>query len=345
MPESRVFEGRSAQGQAGPTSASAPPIDSLLDVRDLVVEYQAPTGNVRVVDRVSFTIGKGEVLGLAGESGSGKSTIAQALVRILPPPALIAGGSVRFADRDVLAMDAEALRRFRWSHVALVMQSASSALNPVLTVGDQIVDALRAHRAISKQEARARAADVLDRVGVGASRLGRYPHQLSGGMRQRVGIAMALALEPALLILDEPTTALDVVVQREILDELRSLQQRLGFAVLFISHDLGLLVELADRIAVLYAGSVVEEGPAAELWSQPGHPYTQGLLRSVPTLHGPRVPITGVPGSPPDPRALPSGCRFHPRCGRAVATCHGVAPPLVHLGGAVGAHDVTCHLP
>jgi peptide/nickel transport system ATP-binding protein len=332
MPESRAPEGRSA-------------LEPLLDVRDLVVEFQAPTGNVRVVDRVSFSIGKGEILGLAGESGSGKSTIAQALVRTLPPPALIAAGSVRFGDRDVLAMDAEALRRFRWSHVALVMQSASSALNPVLTVGDQIVDALRAHRAISKKEATQRAADVLDRVGVGASRLGRYPHQLSGGMRQRVGIAMALALEPELLILDEPTTALDVVVQREIIDELRSLQKRLGFAVLFISHDLGLLVELADRIAVLYAGSVVEEGPAATLWAEPGHPYTQGLLRSVPALHGPRVPITGVPGSPPDPRALPSGCRFHPRCSRAVETCHGMVPPLVHLGGTAGTHDVTCHLP
>jgi peptide/nickel transport system ATP-binding protein len=322
--------------------------EPLLEVKDLIVEYQAAAGAIRVVDRVSFAIGRGEVLGLAGESGSGKSTIAQALVRTLPPPALISGGAVRFADRDVLAMDTDALRRFRWRHVALVMQSASSALNPVLTVGDQIVDALRAHRPISKKEALERAGDVLDRVGVGASRLGRYPHQLSGGMRQRVGIAMALALEPELLILDEPTTALDVVVQREIIDELRSLQRRLGFAVLFISHDLGLLVELADRIAVLYAGSVVEEGPAARLWSEPGHPYTQGLLRSVPSLHGPRVPITGVPGHPPDPRALPAGCRFHPRCGRAVATCHGIVPPLVHLGGTAAVpavHDVSCHLP
>jgi peptide/nickel transport system ATP-binding protein len=320
-------------------------VEPLLEVRDLVVEFQAAAGNVRVVDRVSFSIGRGEVLGLAGESGSGKSTIAQALVRTLPPPALIAGGAVRFAGRDVLAMDAAALRAFRWRHVALVMQSASSALNPVITVGAQIIDAIRAHRPVSKKVARERAAEVLDRVGVGAARLDRYAHQLSGGMRQRVGIAMALALEPELLILDEPTTALDVVVQREIIDELKSLRDRLGFAVLFISHDLNLLLEMADRIAVLYAGGIVEEGAAADLHGSPGHPYTQGLLRSVPPLHGPRRPLTGVPGSPPDPRALPTGCRFHPRCGRAVTACSGTPPPRIRLGDDAASHDVACYLP
>ena len=316
--------------------------DPLLDVSDLVVEYDAPTGPVRVVDGVSLRIGRGEVLGLAGESGSGKSTVAQALVRILPPPAVITAGEVRFAGRDVLAMSAGELRAFRWRHVALVMQSASSSLNPVLTVGDQIVDAIRAHRLVGERAARDRTAEVLDLVRVGRARASAYPHQLSGGMRQRVGIAMALALEPELLILDEPTTALDVVVQREIVDELAGLRKRLGFAVLFISHDLGLLVELADRIAVMYAGKLVEEASAAELWRGARHPYTQALLRSVPPLHGPRRPLTGVAGAPPDPRSPPDGCPFHPRCVRVADTCRGVVP-VRHLIGE--RHGVTCHFP
>jgi peptide/nickel transport system ATP-binding protein len=324
---------------------SDPATGPLLEVRDLVVEYDAPAGPVRVVDGVSFTIGRGEVLGLAGESGSGKSTIAQALIRILAPPAVIAGGSVHFGGRDVLAMDAAALRAFRWRHVALVMQSASSALNPVLPIGAQIVDAIRAHRRATARQARDRAAEVLELVRVGASRLDRYPHQLSGGMRQRVGIAMALALEPELLVLDEPTTALDVVVQREIVDELAALRKALGFAVLFISHDLGLLVELADRIAVMYAGRLVEEATAAAIWRTPKHPYTQGLLRSVPSLHGPRRPLTGVAGTPPDPRSPVGGCAFHPRCVRASDTCRSAEPPRQLITGGETRHDVTCHLP
>ncbi|HVK77326.1 MAG TPA: ABC transporter ATP-binding protein, partial [Kofleriaceae bacterium] len=282
--------------------------EPVLEVRDLCVDYRSAAGAVRAVDRVSFTIKAGEVLGLAGESGSGKSTIAQAIIRILQPPAAISAGSIHLGGQDVLAMDEPALRAVRWREVALVMQSAINALNPVLTVGDQITDAIRAHRPIGKRGARDRAAALLDKVGVGAARLGSYPHQLSGGMRQRVAIAMALALDPSLLVLDEPTTALDVIVQREILDELAELRREHGFAILFISHDLGLLFELCDRIAVLYAGAIVEEASAQALWGAPRHPYTRALLRSVPPLTGPRRPPIAVGGTPPDLRALPSGC-------------------------------------
>ena len=314
--------------------------EPLLEVRDLCVDYVAAGGAVRAVDRVSFTIERGEVLGLAGESGSGKSTIAQAIIRILQPPAVITGGTIRLQGRDVLAMTGSELRAVRWRDVALVMQSAISALNPVLAVGEQIIDALQAHRRIDRRAARERAALLLDKVGVGAARLASFPHQLSGGMRQRVAIAMALALDPALLVLDEPTTALDVVVQRDLLDQLAQLRREHGFAILFVSHDLRLLFDVCDRIAVLYAGALVEEGPAPRLLEAPRHPYTAALLRSVPSLSGPRRALTGVGGSPPDLRALPAGCAFHPRCEHATAHCRAEAPPRrVDV-----AHAVRCHL-
>ncbi len=315
--------------------------EPVLDIRDLWVEYEGAAGAVAAVRGVSLAVAPGEVLGLAGESGSGKSSIAQAIVRILPPPAVVTGGQILIRGRDILDLDDAALRATRWRDVALVMQNASHALNPVITIGEQITDAIRAHEPVRRREARARAADLLDRVGVGAARLDGFPHQLSGGMRQRVAIAMALALAPPLLILDEPTTALDVVVQREILEELAELRHKLGFAVVFISHDLGLLFELADRVAVLYAGSIVEQGPAAALRQAPRHPYTQGLLASVPPLRGPRRTLTGVRGAPPDLRALPTGCPFHPRCDRAFAPCAGEAPPR---RAASADHHHRCHL-
>ena len=314
--------------------------EPLLEVRDLCVDYVGASGEVRAVDRVSFTIEQGEVLGLAGESGSGKSTIAQSIIRILQPPAVITGGSILLRGRDVLSMTERELREVRWRDVALVMQSAINALNPVIAVGEQIIDTLQAHRRIDRRAARERAALLLDRVGVGAARLASFPHQLSGGMRQRVAIAMALALDPALLVLDEPTTALDVVVQRELLDQLATLRREHGFAVLFVSHDLGLLFELCDRIAVLYAGALVEEGPAATLLEAARHPYTVALLRSVPSLSGPRRALSGVGGSPPDLRALPTGCAFHPRCEHASARCR-LEPPPRRLDAA---HAVRCHL-
>jgi peptide/nickel transport system ATP-binding protein len=283
---------------------------TLLEVRDLVVEY----GRVRAVDGVNFHIDTGEILGLAGESGCGKSTVANAILRILRPPAHIVSGSVLFQGDDLTVKSVEELRRYRWRNVSMVFQSAMNALNPVMRVGNQFVDMMQAHERISKRRAIVRAGELLELVGIDKRRVRAYPHELSGGMRQRVIIAMALALSPELIILDEPTTALDVVVQREILQEVEALKRDFGFAVLFITHDLSLLLEFADRIAIMYAGEIVESGPAAKLATDPLHPYTQGLIKSFPPLSGPRERLTGIPGAPPDLREPPSGCRFHPRC-------------------------------
>jgi peptide/nickel transport system ATP-binding protein len=286
----------------------------LIEVQDLVVEYVLPNRRVRAVDNVSLTINAGEIIGLAGESGCGKSTAAHALLQILREPAEITGGRILFRGEDLLAMKEEQLRTFRWRHISLVFQSAMDALNPLLRVGDQFVDLLQAHERIRKAEALARAAELLDLVGIDKRRVRAYPHELSGGMRQRVVIAMALALRPELVVMDEPTTALDVVVQREILQEISDLKDELGFAVLFITHDLSLLIEFADRIAIMYAGEIVEEAPAETLFRRPDHPYTVGLMNSFPPLTGELKRMTGIPGAPPDLGDPPSGCRFHPRC-------------------------------
>jgi peptide/nickel transport system ATP-binding protein len=284
--------------------------ETVLDVLGLAVEY----GSVRAVDGVDLSIGAGEIVGLAGESGSGKTTIANAIMQILRPPAHVAAGSIVFRGEDLTRKSREELRRFRWRNVSMVFQSAMNALNPVARVGDQFVDMMRAHERISKRGALAAAGDLLELVGIDRRRARAYPHELSGGMRQRVIIAMALALEPELVIMDEPTTALDVVVQREILQQVRDLQRERGFAVLFITHDLSLLLEFAHRIAIMYAGEIVEEAPSARLYAAPRHPYTIGLMRSFPPLTGPIERMTGIAGAPPDLAAPPSGCRFHPRC-------------------------------
>ena len=301
----------------------APPVTRprnavLLEVQQLVVEYGYGERAARAVDGVDLAIREGEVLGLAGESGCGKTTIANTVMQILRPPARIAGGSILFEGEDIVGRSAEELRRYRWRNVSMVLQSAMNALNPVMRVGDQFVDAVRAHEKIDRRRALTRAGALLELVGIDKRRVSAYPHQLSGGMRQRVVIAMALALEPELIILDEPTTALDVVVQREILQQVEALKRDFGFAVLFITHDLSLLLEFADRIAIMYAGEVVETAPAARLGANPQHPYTQGLMKSFPPLSGPLVPLTGIAGSPPDLRDPPSGCRFHPRCPHCV---------------------------
>jgi peptide/nickel transport system ATP-binding protein len=313
----------------------------LLSVRDLRVEYLTPTGPVCAVDGVSFDIGRGEVLGLAGESGSGKSTVAQALLRILRPPAVITGGQVLFEGEDVLAMSEAQLRELRWRKVSLVFQSAMNSLNPILTIGEQIVDAIEAHQRVKRSEAVDRAVSLLKLVGIDSARLTSYPHQLSGGMRQRVVIAIALALEPPLMLMDEPTTALDVVVQKEILHQVAELKDKLGFSILFITHDLSLILEFSTRIAVLYAGKLVEMAPSQELFHAPRHPYTKGLLNSVPSVRGPRRKLVGIPGSPPDMRKLPAGCRFHPRCPSAIDRCRTDAPELRELGPG---HIEACHL-
>jgi len=317
---------------------------ALLELRGLTVEY----GGARAVDSIDLDIREGEILGLAGESGCGKTTVANAVMQILRPPGRIAGGSVIFRGEDLVGKSDEELRQFRWRNVSMVFQSAMNALNPVMRVGDQFVDAMRAHERIEKRRALARAEELLELVGIDRGRLRSYPHQLSGGMRQRVIIAIALSLNPELIILDEPTTALDVVVQREIMQQVEALKQDFGFAVLFITHDVSLLLEFADRIAIMYAGEVVESAPASKLASDAQHPYTQGLLQSFPPLTGPFERLTGIPGSPPDLRNPPSGCRFHPRCPHCTRDStqlyirQTTERPV--LREVAAGHDVACHL-
>ena len=302
----------------------------VLDISGLSVAYRAPGGDVRAVKHVSLTLNAGEVVGLCGESGSGKSTLAYGATRLLRPPAVVTGGSVRYGGRrvtaggdpvDLLTMSHRELHQMRWREISIVFQSAMNALNPVLRVQDQLLDAIRAHLPLSRGQAREKAATLLDLVGIPRGRLRSYPHELSGGMRQRVMIAMALAADPEVVIMDEPTTALDVVVQRDILAQIVELKETLGFAVLFITHDLSLLLELADRIAVMYAGRLLETGSAQAIMREPAHPYTRGLLNSFPSLSGPRRELAGIPGSPPDLRDPGPGCPFIPRCGHAVAAC------------------------
>jgi peptide/nickel transport system ATP-binding protein len=293
---------------------TAPKGEALVELRGLTVDYGVGERHVRAVDGIDLTIHAGEVVGLAGESGCGKTTVANAVMQILRPPAYVAGGSILFHGEDLVRRKREQLRRYRWQDVSMVFQSAMNALNPVMRVGDQFVDMMRAHQRVSKRTALARAGELLEVVGIDARRVRAYPHELSGGMRQRVIIAMALALGPELLIMDEPTTALDVVVQREILQQVQDLKRDLDFAVLFITHDLSLLVEFADRIAIMYAGEIVETAPSAVLHTNPQHPYTRGLMESFPPLTGPLQRLVGIPGSPPDLADPPSGCRFHPRC-------------------------------
>ena len=321
--------------------------DTVLEIRDLSVVYRTPGGDVRAVDKVNLDLAAGEVIGLAGESGSGKSTLVYGASRLLRAPALITSGSVRYAGRrvtepvDVLTMKPDELRRLRWREIAIVFQSAMNALNPVLNVRDQLLDVMRAHLRIGRDEAREKAASLLDLVGIPRSRLRSYPHELSGGMRQRVMIAMALATDPEVVIMDEPTTALDVVVQRDILAQIVELKERLGFSILFITHDLSLLLELADRIAVMYAGQLLEIGTAEQIHHEPSHPYTRGLLNSFPSLHGPRRELAGIPGSPPDLRNPPPGCPFLPRCGYGTTACREVDMQLLPVISSQDSSHVT----
>ena len=305
--------------------------EPLLSIRDLCVDYITEQGPVRAVDSLSLDVAPGEVIGIAGESGSGKSTLAQALIRTLPPPAVISRGHVMFEGRDLTTLGEDELRQLRWSRISMVFQSAMDSLNPMITVSEQIEDAIHAHTSATRADARRRAAELLERVDIPATRLDGYTHQLSGGMRQRVGIALALALEPALVILDEPTTALDVIVEREILRQIRALQKALGFAVLFITHDLARMLQFSDRVAVFYAARLVELGPAAAIARAPKHPYTQGLLRAFPRVHGAKSEPASIPGSPPSLTNPPPGCRFHPRCPIALAACRERVPDLIEF--------------
>ena len=300
----------------------------VLDIRNLSIAYRSQGGDVRAVRDVSLALRPGEIVGLAGESGCGKSTLAYGSIRLLRPPAVITGGSVTYHGRrvdpggvDVLKATAGQLRRLRWREIAIVFQSAMNSLNPVLRVSDQLLDAVGAHLPLAEEQRQARIVDLIEMVGIPRTRLKSYPHELSGGMRQRVMIAMALAAEPEVVIMDEPTTALDVVVQREILSEIFDLKDRLGFSVLFITHDLSLLLEIADRVMIMYAGRIVESGTREQIHKHAAHPYTRGLLTSFPKLRGPRLKLSGIPGSPPDLRGALTGCPFIPRCTFATDVC------------------------
>lgn len=270
-------------------------MNHILEVDQLTVDYLGDERSVRAADRVSLHVAAGETLGLAGESGSGKSTVAHAIMRLLSDAAQVRDGTVRFRGRDIMQLDARQLRAWRWNEVAMVFQSAMNSLNPLMRVEDQLLDVLRTHLPMSRGRARRRAAELIEAVKLPPDRMRAYPHQLSGGQRQRVVIAMACALDPDLLILDEPTTALDVVVQQEILAQIQELQDSLGFAVLFITHDMSLMLELSDRIGVMYRGRLVELAPAQNLRTDPRHPYTQALMEAFPPIHGPRIPLTGLP--------------------------------------------------
>jgi oligopeptide/dipeptide ABC transporter ATP-binding protein len=344
---------RATSAAVGPAAGSSladaddPGSSPVLDIRDLSVVYRTPAGDVRAVDHVNLALGAGEVVGLAGESGSGKSTLAYGACRLLRAPALVTNGSVIYRGRrvsrpaDILKMRPDELRRLRWREIAIVFQSAMNALNPVLKVRDQLLDAIHAHLKMPRDEARERAASLLDLVGIPRSRLRSYPHELSGGMRQRVMIAMALATEPEIIIMDEPTTALDVVVQRDILAQIVELKDRLDFSILFITHDLSLLLELADRIVVMYAGQFVEIATSDEIHREAAHPYTMGLLNSFPSLRGPRRELTGIPGSPPDLHNPPPGCPFVPRCGFARPECTDVDMRLLPVATSRDPDHVT----
>jgi peptide/nickel transport system ATP-binding protein len=315
---------------------------TVVEIRDLSIEYGIGESAVRAVRHVDLDVKRSSVLGIAGESGSGKSTLVYGFTRLLRWPGVVAGGSVVLRvldddgtvnDVDLLAATERELRTVRWSQISVVLQSALSSLNPVRRIGKEFDEVLRVHRSgLDRRGRRARAVELLDMVGLDEDRLDRFPHELSGGQRQRIMIALALALSPQLVIMDEPTTALDVVTQREIVDQLYRLRQRLGFAMIFITHDLSLLVELADEVVVMYAGEIVERASAEELRAAPRHPYTLGLINSFPPLHGEHRAMTGLPGAPADLAHLPTGCSFHPRCAWAMDVCKTESPKAQPVG-------------
>jgi len=293
----------------------------LLQVKDLCVDYLTDRGPVRAVDRVSLEVNNGEFLGIVGESGCGKSTLLFAIARLLSAPAEISSGEVWFTGHDMVSMDEDELRHLRWRDYSVVMQSAMNALNPVMTITKQLADAVGAHQRMPPSQLRARSKELMRLVGIDPEHLHSYPHQLSGGMRQRAMIAMALALTPDLVIMDEPTSALDVVAQRSLMLKIKQLQREFGFATIFVTHDMSLVSHFSDRLAVMYAGQVVEIGPTRDVFAAPKHPYTVGLMRSFPSISGPRQPLAGIAGSPPDLGHPPSGCRFHPRCPQVFERC------------------------
>jgi oligopeptide/dipeptide ABC transporter ATP-binding protein len=311
-------------------------VGTLLEVVDLQTQFVTRGGVVRAVDGVSWDVAEGETVALVGESGCGKSVTALSIMRLITPPAgRIVGGRILFKGRDLLTLDEEAMRRVRGREIAMIFQEPMTSLNPVLTIGRQLTEGLEVHLGLAPAAARARATELLAMVGIPdpERRLSQYPHQFSGGMRQRMMIAMALACEPALILADEPTTALDVTIQAQILELMRDLSRRLGVAMLIITHNLGVVARYADRVNVMYAGKIIERGTARELYGDPRHPYTLGLLRSVPRLDEPRrARLDPIEGQPPDLTRLPGGCAFGPRCAFRVERCAVEVPPLRPIG-------------
>ncbi|MGH9019396.1 MAG: ABC transporter ATP-binding protein [Acidimicrobiales bacterium] len=313
---------------------------SVLSVRDLSVDYATAAGPAKAVSHVSFDLDEGEFLAIVGESGCGKTTLLFAVARLLTYPGSVVGGTVEFNGVDLMALSDEELRQTRWRDISVVMQSAMNALNPVLTIGAQLADACRAHTDWDDERVAERSAEVLSMVSIDPVHLRSYPFQLSGGMRQRAMIAMALLLEPRLVIMDEPTSALDVVAQRSLMRQVENLRQRLGFSVIFVTHDMSVVSHFSDRLAVMYAGEVVELGRTRAVFDDPRHPYSQGLMEAFPSLVGSPRTLTGIAGNPPSLVDPPGGCLFAPRCAYVMDECWSDAPELVTRDN----HAVRCHL-
>ena len=315
---------------------------ALLEVGSLAVEFRTRRGIIRAVDNVSFSLNKGETLGLVGESGSGKSTLGHSLIRLVPYPGLIVGGHIKIGGKDILRCSEEEMRFIRGENITFVFQDPMTSLNPVKKIGAHLVELIRTHKPdVSKEEALKLAESALSDVGISPERIDDYPHQFSGGMRQRIMIALAIALNPDIVIADEPSTALDVIVQAKILDLLESLRDAHGMALILITHDISVVLERCEKIIVMYAGNFVEYADSLSLHKDPKHPYTQGLLRTVPNIELADQKLEGIPGSPPDLLDLPNGCRFWPRCPQAMSVCRKKEPPMIEPGDR---HSVRCFL-
>lgn len=316
---------------------------AVLDVQDLKTYYSIIRGSVKAVDGVSFAVEKGQAMGLAGESGCGKTTVALSVMRILPVGGKIVGGKILFKDEDIVKLkDSEMRKKVRWKGMSIVFQGAMNALNPVYKVGDQIVEAILTHESdVSKKDAKERVAKLLETVGLEPSRADNYPHEFSGGMRQRALIAMSVACNPDLLIADEPGTALDVIVQAQVLKLMKDLKKKLNLTMILITHDLSIITETCEKLAVMYAGKIVERGDIVAIYKEPLHPYTQGLLRSFPSIKAAKRRMTSISGVPPDLLDPPSGCRFYPRCRYAKDICKREGPELIPV---TKDHYVACHL-
>jgi peptide/nickel transport system ATP-binding protein/oligopeptide transport system ATP-binding protein len=308
----------------------------LLEVRDLTIYFFTEEGVVRAVENVSFEIYPGEILGLVGESGCGKSVTGLSLLKLIPiPPGQIVSGEILFDGRGVLQLEEKEMEKIRGNDISMIFQEPMTSLNPVFTIGDQIIEAILLHQGLHKAEARKRAIEMLDRVKIPSpeKRIDSYPHQLSGGMRQRAMIAMALSCQPKLLIADEPTTALDVTIQAQVLQLLKEIQRDMGMSVMLITHDLGVVSEIADRVAVMYAGRILEYGPIEAIFGKMRNPYTRGLMGSIPQLTERKARLNAIPGQVPDPMNLPVGCKFHPRCDLMIEDCKKEEPPLFKVNG------------